>query len=384
MDPEPDNSLRRVSGSVSTPVETIGAARTRALSRRSRRTSEHGAFEQVDDEEAIRSTSAIAAGDSQPINIERSNINMPREILNSPPASFDSKMVLPEDDGMGTLRRRVIDIQSKKIIAGEKARLMHELLMEGYTQSQIARHASLRVRPETPSSPTISGQSVVPGPLDSLKFWQSPTGEPSGTRRVILTEDDLRPTFAPLREIDVGFDSPADEDLQEPRFLGCEHYRRNVKMQCFTCQRWYTCRLCHDDAEDHILPRKQTENMLCMFCGHAQKPGDICVKCGESAARYYCNICKLWNDDPGKSIYHCNDCGICRVGEGLGKDFIHCKVRRLCTSNAFPSQANWPRNADLALQSRWKNLTNAEKAPWTRTVPSAVKTCSLLIRRSSG
>ncbi len=76
-----------------------------------------------------------------------------------------------------------------------------------------------------------------------------------------------------------------------------------------------------------MLPRRETSNMLCMLCGHAQKVGDICVRCGESAARYYCNICKLWNDDPDKSVYHCNDCGICRVGEGLGKDFIHCKVR---------------------------------------------------------
>jgi hypothetical protein len=36
--------------------------------------------------------------------------------------------------------------------------------------------------------------------------------------------------------------------------------------------------------------------------------------------------CKLWDDDPEKSIYHCNDCGICRIGQGLGKDFFHCKV----------------------------------------------------------
>ena len=36
--------------------------------------------------------------------------------------------------------------------------------------------------------------------------------------------------------------------------------------------------------------------------------------------------CKLWDDDPHKSIYHCNDCGICRIGKGLGKDFFHCKV----------------------------------------------------------
>ena len=112
--------------------------------------------------------------------------------------------------------------------------------------------------------------------------------------------------------------------------MGCEHYRRNVKLQCNTCQKWYTCRLCHDDAEDHALPRKETKNMLCMPCGYAQKAGDECVRCGRLAARYYCGICKLWNDDPDASTYHCDGCGICRVGAGLGKDFFHCKSCGIC------------------------------------------------------
>jgi hypothetical protein len=66
--------------------------------------------------------------------------------------------------------------------------------------------------------------------------------------------------------------------------------------------------------------------MLCMLCGCPQRASDVCVKCGETAARYYCNICKLWDDKPTKSIYHCADCGICRRGRGIGKDVFHCKV----------------------------------------------------------
>ncbi|KAF3766140.1 zf-CHY-domain-containing protein, partial [Cryphonectria parasitica EP155] len=122
-----------------------------------------------------------------------------------------------------------------------------------------------------------------------------------------------------------------DEDLPE---LGCVHYKRNIKVQCAECDKWYTCRLCHDDAEEHTLPRKHTKNMLCMLCGHAQKASDTCAHCGESAASYYCNICKLWSDDVNKHIYHCDDCGICRVGRGLEKDFFHCKTCRACISIA--------------------------------------------------
>ena len=75
-----------------------------------------------------------------------------------------------------------------------------------------------------------------------------------------------------------------------------------------------------------MLNRRETKNMLCMLCGCAQPASEECALCSERGAWYYCDVCKLWDDDPEKSIYHCNDCGICRVGKGLGKDFFHCKV----------------------------------------------------------
>ncbi|TGZ80392.1 zf-CHY-domain-containing protein [Ascodesmis nigricans] len=113
---------------------------------------------------------------------------------------------------------------------------------------------------------------------------------------------------------------------------GCAHYRRNVRLQCSTCERWYTCRFCHDENEDHALIRQQTKNMLCMPCGRPQPAGQDCRFCGVRSAKYYCDKCKLWDDDPQKSIYHCNDCGICRIGQGLGKDFFHCKKCGVCMS----------------------------------------------------
>lgn len=148
-----------------------------------------------------------------------------------------------------------------------------------------------------------------------------------------LSPDDLKRTYAPLEPIETDEESPVrsseerEGDIEEQtQTLGCQHYRRNVKLQCSTCDRWYTCRLCHDEVEDHVLIRRATKNMLCMICGSAQRAGEFCVECGERAAWYYCDVCKLWDNDPSKSIYHCNDCGICRKGLGLGKDFFHCKV----------------------------------------------------------
>jgi len=112
--------------------------------------------------------------------------------------------------------------------------------------------------------------------------------------------------------------------------LGCKHYRRAIKKQCSTCNNWVTCRLCHDETEDHQLIRSATKKMMCQYCQHVQPPAQDCSSCSRRLARYYCDKCKLWDDDPRKPIYHCYDCGICRIGEGLGKDFFHCKKCGVC------------------------------------------------------
>lgn len=235
----------------------------------------------------------------------------------APAARMAPAKLLPEDDGMSALRHRLLAIQSREIPSNEKARLMHETLMEGYRKSR--RHSRSGDPSEAPVLPVPAGeaweQSLALGPLDALKFWQHTLGDVPTSETFTLTADDVKPTYALI------------DGHTSAHILGCQHYRRTVKLQCSTCQKWYTCRFCHDAAEDHALVRKETKNMLCMLCACPQRASDVCVNCGVSAARYYCGICKLWDDHPLKNIYHCNDCGICRRGIGLGKDFFHCKVR---------------------------------------------------------
>jgi tyrosyl-DNA phosphodiesterase 2 len=240
---------------------------------------------------------------------------------------------------MGDLRRRIQAIQMLDVAQDTKAQMMHGLLTEKYTrlqQSQSPRIAHAAMRPVSPASTTAldTPESQEPtGALHVLKKW-NPLGDGSGPLNLPLTEEDLRPTYAPSRrQSDREWWSVGEQPEEEELRLGCEHYRRNVKLQCASCERWYTCRHCHDGVENHVLPRRQTKHMLCMLCGCAQKASDTCTKCGQSAAYYYCGICKLWNDDPNKPIYHCSDCGLCRVGQGLGKDFFHCKVSLSCDPN---------------------------------------------------
>lgn len=248
-----------------------------------------------------------------------------------PPPESNRATPLPEDDGMGDLRRRIQAVQSLDVAQDAKAQMMHELLTEKYTKLQRSPaigHSTLRpVSRASTSTPDHQEHADQAGPLQALKKW-NPLGDGPVRLNLPLTEEDLTPTFVPEKRPGDGAEwwSVVDQLDDEERRLGCEHYRRNVKMQCASCERWYTCRHCHDAVEDHTLPRQQTKHMLCMLCGCAQKASDTCIKCSQSAAYYYCGICKLWNDDASKPMYHCSDCGLCRVGQGLGKDFFHCKV----------------------------------------------------------
>ncbi|KAI7851356.1 zinc-ribbon-domain-containing protein [Circinella umbellata] len=112
--------------------------------------------------------------------------------------------------------------------------------------------------------------------------------------------------------------------------MGCKHYRRKVKLEANCCKTIFPCRFCHDESCDHGIVRHETKNMLCMLCMTLQPAAKTCCKCGVDVAAYYCDKCKLWDDDPKKSIYHCDDCGICRQGKGLNDDYFHCKKCNIC------------------------------------------------------
>ena len=229
---------------------------------------------------------------------------------------------------------------------------MHELMTEQYQSSQNVPNLQIpqahfpvssqnQDRPFTPTSSTSAPSSTGQGPLTPTSM-SSHGGD--GEEGFNVTAEDLNPTFIPeavpqaLSSSDLESSRDSEYNEEDGPKLGCKHYKRNVKLQCSTCRRWYTCRFCHDEVEAHTLNRKETKNMLCMLCGCAQRAGETCVDCGVRGGYYYCGVCKLWDDDSEKSIYHCNDCGICRVGRGLGKDYFHCKV---CYCIDFSNKQIW-------------------------------------------
>ncbi|KAL1810280.1 hypothetical protein ACET3Z_027270 [Daucus carota] len=118
--------------------------------------------------------------------------------------------------------------------------------------------------------------------------------------------------------------------------FGCKHYKRNCKLVSACCNKLYTCRLCHDDVEDHIMDRKDTALMMCMKCLIIQSVGATCStpSCQKlSMAKYYCSICKFFDDE--REIYHCPYCNLCRLGKGLGIDYFHCMNCNACMSRSL-------------------------------------------------
>ncbi|QRG37824.1 hypothetical protein FDK38_002207 [Candidozyma auris] len=135
---------------------------------------------------------------------------------------------------------------------------------------------------------------------------------------VVLTREDTLPSY---------YD-------EEQGILGCPHYQRNCKLECPTCLKWYPCRFCHDqEVTDHKLQRNAVKHILCMKCNAPQVPEtSYCVNCDAELANHFCSKCILYDNDPNKDIYHCDKCGICRLGVGLGKDYFHCDVCNICLS----------------------------------------------------
>ncbi|XP_031487607.1 probable E3 ubiquitin-protein ligase RZFP34 [Nymphaea colorata] len=120
---------------------------------------------------------------------------------------------------------------------------------------------------------------------------------------------------------------------------GCHHYRRRCRIRAPCCNEIFDCRHCHNEVKNsinvesshrHQLPRHQVKQVICSLCNTEQEVRQFCINCGVCMGKYFCDICKFYDDDVSKKQYHCNGCGICRTG---GADqFFHCFTCGCCYS----------------------------------------------------
>jgi len=158
-------------------------------------------------------------------------------------------------------------------------------------------------------------------------------------------------------------DSNGLEDTKGELQHGCEHYRRRCKLVAPCCGEVFWCRHCHNDVKSenevvrqsalsadtpthqqhcslmyrfvvqdpkkrHELERKNVKELVCALCGTRQPVNQHCQHCFVTFGVYSCMECIFFDDETAKKQFHCDDCGICRVG-GREK-FFHCQTCGCC------------------------------------------------------
>jgi hypothetical protein len=113
---------------------------------------------------------------------------------------------------------------------------------------------------------------------------------------------------------------------------------------CYSCVSAYCCLLfiLLQDA-DHNLPRQLLQHVVCNTCQHSQPlaEGNTCRTCGTRFADYFCRDCGTANNDvPAAGYFHCDACGICRVG--TRQEFFHCTGCGCCLRRALQGVSACP------------------------------------------
>ena len=116
-------------------------------------------------------------------------------------------------------------------------------------------------------------------------------------------------------------------EVTESQQDNCEHYKRGCKIIAPCCNKIFHCRLCHDEQSNHEINRFNIKKVQCKKCSFIQDIKQYCENCNSCMGKYFCKICNFF-DDTDKGQFHCEGCGICRVG---GKqNFFHCDRCQSC------------------------------------------------------
>lgn len=83
-----------------------------------------------------------------------------------------------------------------------------------------------------------------------------------------------------------------------------------------------------DPAKQHELDRKGIKEVVCAVCDKRQPLGTFCMACGVAFGEYACIKCPFFDDNLEKEPFHCDECGICRVGGR--ENYFHCATCGSC------------------------------------------------------
>ncbi|EFE30456.1 uncharacterized protein ARB_02618 [Trichophyton benhamiae CBS 112371] len=160
-----------------------------------------------------------------------------------------------ESDDIVEMRRRIHAIWKLNVSSQEKARLMHEIMTEGYYSAVKSR--SPPPTPQGHDAPCTPESSRKQRALGNLSSSSESDSGISGSPYYLSQEDLERTYFCRSVNDNQPADDPFTDNLEEAASdevveLGCMHYKRNVKIQCFTSnliplieRRQKTCFACY-------------------------------------------------------------------------------------------------------------------------------------------
>ena len=88
-----------------------------------------------------------------------------------------------------------------------------------------------------------------------------------------------------------------------------------------------------DPSKRHELDRTTVRSLVCALCDLRQPVSATCAGCGVEFGAYSCLKCCFFDDDLEKQQFHCEACGICRVGGA--SNFFHCNTCGCCYANSL-------------------------------------------------
>eukprot|EP01080_Neovahlkampfia_damariscottae_P008630 gene8630-577_t len=118
----------------------------------------------------------------------------------------------------------------------------------------------------------------------------------------------------------------------QKKLNGCAHYNKNCQIHCSVCDKFYTCRHCHNDATlDHEVDRFSVSKLKCLNCSTEQNVSNECKNCKIKFGDYHCLFCNLFvnkKENQPLNVFHCEKCKICRVGKR--EEYFHCDKCGCC------------------------------------------------------
>jgi RING finger and CHY zinc finger domain-containing protein 1 len=232
------------------------------------------------------------------------------------------------------IRKEIIAVHSNISLSPiEKQRMVMDLMATLYKHSMSANTTNNTNSTNTISNTTISNTTTSNTTTSNTTTSNTTTSNTTTSNTMISNTMISNTTISNTTISNTTEPSEIDMEINKKNVIEseCSHYERLCLVECPfpSCRKYVKCRLCHDSIiTDHQLDRFSICKVMCITCGEIQKVSNECKKCHVVFAKYYCDVCHLFENNPQKEIFHCKQCGICRIGNS--ESYVHCSKCNLC------------------------------------------------------